>query len=178
VLSVVAASFAVRPECLRLRDRDGRLVGLFLAEPGQAGFALYQRHSVEKTPWVDRFRIEAGEPAAMVLYRTEYQSLGAGLPSGDEGGTVRLEDGWIVIDGMRRVFTRVVLGPSEIGEPRIMVGSRTWDLWRLAAGQGPLTLEAGRVPAARLAAWRRANAGRLARARAAPPEQAGNGAQR
>ncbi len=169
VTLAVVAAFFVRPDRLELRDRDGRVVGLF---PASRGFALYQLHSVEKQPWIDRFRVVAG---AMVLYRTEYKGLGAGLPSGDEGGTVTLQGGWIVIDGLHREWTRIVLGPSEIGQPRIMVGSETWDLWLLAAGRGPLSLEVVRVPLARQAGWWVGNAGMLARARTGAPQSAGTG---
>ena len=75
-------------------------------------FALSHRHSVAKLPWVDEFRVGSGNE--LVLYRTRYGAFGAGLPSGDEGGTVSLEDGWIVIDGMDRRFASVVLAPSGL----------------------------------------------------------------
>ena len=55
------------------------MAGLFLL--GRGGrFGLSHRHSVEKVPWVDEFRVGPGD--VMVLHRTRFGSFGAGLPSG------------------------------------------------------------------------------------------------
>jgi len=107
----------------------------------------------------------------MLLYRTRYGAFGAGLPSGDEGGTVSLEDGWIVIDGMDRRFASVALSPGAGTEHRLAIGGRAWALWPLAAGRAPVTMAVERTPLGRFAAWSLAHAGVLRRAAAtAGPE--------
>lgn len=172
----VAAAFFVRPECLSFRGRDGGIAGLFVL--GRDGsFALSHRHSVAKLPWVDEFRVGPGNE--MVLYRTRYGAFGAGLPSGDEGGTVSLEDGWIVIDGMDRRFGSVALSPGAATEHRLAIGGRAWALWPLAAGRAPVTMAVERAPLGLVAGWTLAHAGSLRRAAAAagpePSMDAGEG---
>ncbi|MCX7029449.1 MAG: DUF1850 domain-containing protein [Spirochaetes bacterium] len=151
----VAAAFFIRPACLALRDPAGRAVGLFPLGP-DARFELSHRHSVAKLPWVEWFRVGPGD--VMVLYRTRYGAFGAGLPSGDEGGTVSLEDGWIVIDGMDRRFPRVALSPSSFTEHRLAIGRRAWALWPLVAGRTPVTMAVDRQPLGLLVAWTFAHA--------------------
>jgi hypothetical protein len=163
-----AAAFFVRPACLSFRDREGRLAGLFLLGR-DGGFELSHRHSVAKLPWIEQFRVGPGD--VMLLYQTRYGAFGAGLPSGDEGGTVSLEDGWIVIDGMNREFHSVALSPSSFTEHRLAVGSRAWALWPLVAGRTPVTMAVSRPPIGLVAAWTIVHADRLSRAAAeAGPE--------
>jgi len=161
--SAVAAAFFVRPACLSFRDREGGLTGLFVL--GRDGsFALSHRHSVAKLPWVDDFRV--GPDGGMVLYRTRYGAFGAGLPSGDEGGTVSLEDGWIVIDGMDRRFASVALSLSSLTGHRVRIGTRAWSLWPLAR-RTPVTMAVERAPLGLAAAWTLSHVGSLRRAAAA-----------
>jgi len=89
------------------------------------------------------------------------------LDSGDEGGTVHLEDGWIVIDGMDRRFERVALSLSSLTEHRLRIGNRAWALWPLAAGRTPVTMAVERAALGPVTAWRLAHAGGLRRAAAA-----------
>jgi hypothetical protein len=162
--SAVAAAFFVRPACLSFRDREGGLAGLFVL--GRDGrFELSHRHSVAKLPWVDDFRV--GPEGEMVLFRTRYGAFGAGLPSGDEGGTVSLEGGWIVIDGMDRRFASVALSAGATTEHRLAIRGRAWALWPLAAGRTPVTMAVERTPLGLVAAWTLAHAGSLRRAGAA-----------
>ena len=165
-----AAAFFVRPACLSFRDRDGRPAGLFLLNR-DGEFELSHRHSVAKLPWIDEFRVGPG--GVMVLFRTRYGAFGAGLPSGDEGGMVSLDDGWIVIDGMHREFQSVALSVSSITGHRLAVGSRAWALWPVVAGRTPVTMAVERLPAGLVAAWFIGHAGLLRRAAAgAGPEPA------
>jgi hypothetical protein len=129
-----------------------------------AGFQLSHRHSVAKLPWIDQFRVGPGD--VMVLYRTRYGAFGAGLPSGDEGGTVSLEDGWIVIDGMDRRFASVAISARSFTEHRLAVGRRAWALWPLVAGRTPVTMAVSRPPIGLVAAWTITHADRLHRAAA------------
>lgn len=165
-----AAAFFVRPACLTLRDRDGHLAGIFPLDRG-GGFALSHRHSVANLPWVEWFRVDRGD--VMVLVRTRYGAFGAGLPSGDEGGTVSLEDGWIEIDGMRREFASFALSPASFTEHRLAIGRRAWALWPVVAGRTPVTVAVERLPLGVVAGWTIGHAGLLGRAAAAAgPEPA------
>jgi hypothetical protein len=132
---------------------------------------------VAKLPWIEQFRVGPGD--VMVLYRTRYGAFGAGLPSGDEGGTVSLEDGWIVIDGMDREFRSVALSASSFTEHRLEVGRRAWALWPLVAGRTPVIMSVEHPPIGVVAAWTIAHADRLHRAAAeagpAPQPEPGKG---
>jgi hypothetical protein len=63
-----------------------------------------------------------------------FKGLGAGLPFADEGGVVSLRDGAIVIDGMKRTFTRIDLIALPLTEHRLTVGGRERDLLALLGG--------------------------------------------
>lgn len=90
-----------------------------------------------RLPAIEYFR--PGPGRTLELYRTDYQGLGAGLPFGEEGGRVRLEGGWIVIDGLQRRFPSVSLSLLPLTEHRLGIAGREYDLFAVSGG-GPLTL--------------------------------------
>ena len=94
-------------------------------------FEISYRHSVARLPAIEYFRVGPGD--TLELYKTAYQGLGAGLPFGEEGGTVRLQDGWIVIEGLQRRFPSVTLSPMPLTEHRLRIGGREVDLAALSA---------------------------------------------
>jgi hypothetical protein len=133
VLLAAAAVFFTRLPCLVLRWPEGRLAALFPLERRDPGFSVSYRHSVARLPAVEYFR--PGPGGTLDLYRTDYRGLGAGLPFGEEGGTVRLENGWIVIEGLARRFRSVSLSPMPLTEHRLRVAGREIDLAALAGGR-------------------------------------------
>jgi hypothetical protein len=133
VLPAVAAVFFTRLPCLVLRRSEGRIIALFPLERLDPGFAVSYLHSVARLPAVEYFR--PGPGGTLELYRTDYRGLGAGLPFGEEGGAVRLQDGWIVIEGLARRFRRVSLSPMPLTEHRLRVNGREIDLVSLAGGR-------------------------------------------
>jgi hypothetical protein len=133
VLLAAAVIFFTRLPCLALRRPEGRLAALFPLERRNPGFAISYLHSVARLPAVEHFR--PGPGGTLELYRTEYRGLGAGLPFGEEGGSVHLEDGWIVIEGLARRFPSVSLSPMPLTEHRLRVNGREIDLVSLAGGR-------------------------------------------
>jgi len=130
---LAAALFFPREPCLTLRTRDGRLVAAYALDRREPRFQISYRHSVARLPAVEYFRATPG--GRIELYKTAYQGLGAGLPFGEEGGTVRLECGWILIEGLRRSFPSVTLSPMTLTEHRLRIGGREVDLAALAGGR-------------------------------------------
>ena len=133
---LVAAVFFPREPCLTLRARDGRVVATYALDRREPRFQIAYRHSVARLPAIEYFR---ASNRGLELYKTSYQGLGAGLPFGTEGGVVRLEDGWIVIEELRRSFPSVTLSPMPLTEHRLRIGGREVDLAALSASRA-LTL--------------------------------------
>lgn len=137
---LAAAFFFWREPCLTLRATDGRLLASYALDRREPGFQIAYRHSVARLPAVEYFRVSGEE---LELYRTAYQGLGAGLPFGEEGGTVRLEDGWILLEGLQRRFPAVSLSPMPLTEHSLRIGGRRVDLAALS-GSRALTLRGER----------------------------------
>jgi hypothetical protein len=133
-VALVAAAVLLVPrhDCLVVRTGSGRIVALFPLAEEEPAFIIAWRHSVTKEPCAEYYR--KGEGGAIELYKTVFKGLGAGLPFGDEGGTVSLRDGAIVIDGMKRTFTRIDLIALPLTEHRLTVGGRERDLLALLGG--------------------------------------------
>ncbi|ADH97973.1 DUF1850 domain-containing protein [Salisediminibacterium selenitireducens] len=76
-------------------EREGQV---FFERPVSAGdiYELSWIHSVEKTPWAERYAVTDGD--AFLLERTEFASYGAGVPH--EANEVRTENGMIIYDGI------------------------------------------------------------------------------
>lgn len=58
-------------------------------------------HSVEHFPWTERFEIR--EDGTLLLREIRFRGYGAGVPN-ERGRSVRLEDGWIVHEGIDEIF--------------------------------------------------------------------------
>ena len=119
-----AALLMPGPHRLVVRDGSGRIAASFPLRGEDAGFSLAWVHSVMLVPCVEYFR--RGDNGTVELYRTKYKGLGAGLPYGDEGGVVTLEDGWIVIDGMRRTFPSITLLTSPVAPHTLGIAGRVY----------------------------------------------------
>lgn len=59
-------------------------------------------HSIELSRWTDTFEFDG---AALQLIETRFKQYGAGMPL-DEG-TIRTEDGWVVVEDIHREFESI-----------------------------------------------------------------------
>ncbi len=135
--ALVAAACLFREPSLELRAGNGKVLAAYALDRSEPVFEISYRHSVARLPAIEYFRAAPG--GGLVLYKTAYQGLGAGLPFGEEGGTVRLEGGWILIEGLHRRFPSVTLSPMPLTEHRLLVGGRKIDLSQLS-GARPILL--------------------------------------
>jgi hypothetical protein len=138
--------------CLVVRDEAGLVRAAFPLPPGGC-FAMQYRHSVTRQPCIERFHRGRGD--TMVLVATEFQGLGAGLPFTDEGGSVTLRGGWIVLTGLHRVFEDVRVAPLELTQHRVIVAGAGHDLLALIGGRGQARLAIERLGPAALGGHRR-----------------------
>lgn len=150
VVGVEATRVAsTRVEAAEPQPAQPRQVAIFPLGRG-ATFDLSFLHSVARCPVVEYFRV--GPEGGMVLERSEYAGLGAGLPFSEEGGTVRIREGRIVLEGLHREFTRIALLPLPLTGHRLRVGGRSLDLSTLPRGHGAVVLTVERRAAAAAAA--------------------------
>jgi len=154
VLAAAAALLIPSHECLVVRTRAGRTAALFPIGREEPAFVISWRHSVTREPCAEYFR--RGRDGRIELYRTVFKGLGAGLPFSDEGGTVSLQDGSIVIDGLSRSLERITLAVLPLTEHRLAVGGSEREVLALTGGEhfADLTIERmplGRVLLARIA---------------------------
>jgi hypothetical protein len=138
VLALVLASTRLQVPCLVVQDREQKEVAFFPLWGKDATFDISFLHSVARRPVVESFR--RGPADRIVLFRTTYQGLGAGLPFGEEGGTVSVRNGWITLEGIHRELPRLVILPLPLTEHRLRVRGRPVDLLGLLGGRGPATL--------------------------------------
>ena len=101
-----------------------------LAVPVETGaeVTLAYTHSVEKTPVRDVYVID-GDSLRMV--RTEFDSYGAGLPSGAD--VERTDDG--LVAPVDRSYDRLRVSPGSIAGHELRVGEDRHDLVALADGE-------------------------------------------
>ena len=132
VLAAAAVAFLPRHDCLVLRTGSGRTAARFPLAADEPAFVISWRHSVTLQPCAEYYR-NAGS-GTIEMYRTVFKGLGAGLPFGDEGGTVSLRDGAIVIDGMARTLRRIDLIALPLTEHRLTVGGKEYALLDLLDG--------------------------------------------
>lgn len=115
--------------------RTGRVLWRAAVAPGSTAVLRY-RHSVERTPVVERFRVESG---GLRFVEMRFVSQGAGLPT---EGYVR-EGGEFVLRGDRWVGALPVVVTGVAGHV-LSVDGEDVDLVRLGGDGAALILEAGR----------------------------------
>lgn len=76
-------------------------------------------HSIELSRWTDTFEFDG---TLLQLVETRFKQYGAGMPL-DEG-TVRMEDGWVVIEDIDRTFEAITWIHSHRVEYRIGIDDR------------------------------------------------------
>jgi hypothetical protein len=143
---ILAAGFIIRPWVLRLDDqRRAKTVLLVRADPGDT-FVLSYVHSVERSPVRDYFQIDGD--GRLTLYRTEFQSSNAGLPSRlAPGETLVRRNGNFRISGRRLVLDEVSFWVGEAYGNALFINEASYDLPALA-GDALLKIHAVRTTAA------------------------------
>lgn len=133
--AIIAAAVVSLPlrDCLVVRTGCAKTAALFPLGREDPAFIISWRHSVTREPCAEYYR--RAEGGRIALYRTVFKGLGAGLPFGDEGGRVSIQDGAIVIDGMERTLPRIVLAALPLTEHRLQAGRREAAVLSLLDGE-------------------------------------------
>jgi hypothetical protein len=130
---------------LVVRDAQGLRYAFVVQQ--QPRFSLAWTHSVEKENWVETFRIDQG---SIALVSTRFKTFGAGVPD-HAGHETRLENGWVVMDGIDRIVDPLAVQAAAAERYRMRYGGRWFALSR--PGEAPiLTFAVRRAPV--IAMWR------------------------
>lgn len=88
-------------------------------------FIVGWRHSVEKTPWKETYRVRDGD--VLELESTDYQSYGAGTPDA-EGQVELLPDGYIRVTEIERTIPYYSLFYIPISRYYIKIDGKRYGL--------------------------------------------------
>ncbi|PRX42528.1 hypothetical protein CLV97_10116 [Planifilum fimeticola] len=103
-------------------EQSGRRYGLFRVEE-DARIRLSWIHSVERTPWVEQYRIRGTK---LILTEVRVKSFGAGVDV--EAPESKVEGGWVVMRKMDREFDALHFIYSRRAGHRLHLGNRDLDL--------------------------------------------------
>lgn len=110
---------------LLIKDEiQDRIVITKKVKPSQE-FATLIKHSVQKTPVYEFYRIE--EDQTLTVTRTKLQDLGWGMPSVLEREVV-FKDGFMIMDGINRNLDILHFRVNYIAEPKLIIGDEEIDL--------------------------------------------------
>lgn len=103
-------------------EQSGRRYGLFRVEE-DARIRLSWIHSVERTPWVEQYRIRGTK---LILTEARVKSFGAGVDV--EAPESKVEGGWVVMRKMDREFDALHFIYSRRAGHQLHLGNRDLDL--------------------------------------------------
>lgn len=113
---------------------------------GVESFTLSWTHSVEKTEWIERWRVEG---ATLVLDEARVRGSGAGMEPPDGA---HLVDGWWIYQAPRRVSGLLLAASGATGRGWQLctaVGCRDLERWLTLAGRAPALIRVHAGPRCR-----------------------------
>jgi len=126
--------------CLALTSHpDGAGLSQIALPEDDTSFTITYVHSVTRTPVLERYAISGSE---IVETEMRFEQHGPGLPTqADSGGTFSRSDGRFVVT-MDRHFPTIVMQVHRDQSPRLVAGTRSFDL----AQWGNRALVLGAIP--------------------------------
>jgi hypothetical protein len=136
----LVVSGSAQGACLALTSHpDGEGLSLIALPAEDASFTITYVHSVTRTPVLERYAISGSE---IVETEMRFEQHGPGLPTeADAGGTFSHGDGRFVVT-MDRHFPIIVMQVHRDQSPRLVAGTRLFDL----AQWGNRALVLGAIP--------------------------------
>jgi hypothetical protein len=116
------------------------LLTWFVVSPEHEAFSLRFVHSVERTPVLEKYRVDRQNN--LVLYATEYESFGVGLPFLASEGKFTAIDGRFILE-MNRVFPTVSLRTWPEGQLTLTARSQQHRLYQMLPSGSMVRLSAG-----------------------------------
>lgn len=128
--------------CLFVESESGLLKWFFISTD-QKTVSLRFIHSVERTPVLEKYKVNGQHK--LVLYETEYESFGVGLPFLASEGRFHAKDGRFVME-MDRVFPSVSLRTGPEAQLTLTVNSQQYPLYQMLPSGALVRLSAGTWP--------------------------------
>ncbi|MBN1828024.1 MAG: DUF1850 domain-containing protein [Deltaproteobacteria bacterium] len=130
LLGMIAGGFFVwLSHPVRLFLVENKSIGqvLFCRRIDRPGFtfATVIRHSVQKTPVFEYYRLE--NDGNLLLTGTSLQDLGWGMPS-TVNSTIEFKNNFMIIDGINRLLKALPFRVSYIAEPHLIIQGAPIDL--------------------------------------------------
>lgn len=130
--------FLLQP-CLFV-DSEHRLITWFVVFPEHEAFSLQFVHSVERTPVLEKYRVDSQNN--LVLYQTEYESFGVGLPFLASEGKFTAQNDRFILE-MNRVFPTVALRTWPEGQLTLTANNKQHRLYQVLPSGSMVRLSAG-----------------------------------
>ena len=125
VVALLVPSLA-HAACITLASHpDGARLSLLALPEEDLSFSITYVHSVTRTPVIERYKLAGSE---IVETEMRFEQHGPGLPTeADAGGTFSNGDGRFVVT-MDRHFPTIVMQVHRDQSPRLVAGTRSFDL--------------------------------------------------
>lgn len=121
-------------------EQSGRRYGLFWVKE-DAQIRLSWIHSVERTPWVEQYRIRGTK---LILTEVRVKSFGAGVDV--EAPESKVEGGWVVMRKMDREFDVLHFVYSRRAGHQLHLGDRDLDLKSRVPHHAPVEVRIRKRP--------------------------------
>lgn len=107
-------------------------------------FYIYFKHSVNKTPVYEYFRIENNK---FVVYKTTFYSYGAGMPDGTEGLglNIKIENGQVQIDNINRKLDSFTVFVGTYADHTVHTDNESFMLKEYIEPQNPAVFRVRKV---------------------------------
>ncbi|WP_230739757.1 DUF1850 domain-containing protein [Methanooceanicella nereidis] len=128
VLSALLVSFLPTGMVAVVKEKDGSVILYEPVKPGDVILVGFT-HSVEKVPDIEYF--EVGRDRKLLLTRTIYGSMGAGLPSDDTFNVTYDGNGYFLIDNINKTFDSISYMTGDIPKHYIIIHENKYPIYSL-----------------------------------------------
>ena len=136
---VCSLLFLLLQPCLFV-ETDRQLFSWYFIARDEEAFSLRFIHSVEKTPVIEKFKID--DQSNLVMFATEYESFGVGLPFLASEGHFYAEGNRFILE-MNRVFPSVSLRTGPEAQLILTVNNNRHELYKMLPSGTLVRLSAG-----------------------------------
>lgn len=141
---LVISTYLLKPVYV-LTIKDMEKHSILLAQKVEPGFefATLIRHSVQKTPVYEYYRVEMDD--TLTVTRTELQDLGWGMPS-TLNHKVEFTDSYMIMDEINRNIQYLPFRVNYIAEPHLIIGDLKVDLIEYVGNDQLINIRVQRLP--------------------------------
>jgi hypothetical protein len=132
-------TFLLIQPCLFVESEQD-LLNWFVISSGKEAFSLRFIHSVERTPVLEKYQVDSQNN--LLLFATEYESFGVGLPFLASEGHFIAKDGHFILE-MNRVFPSINFRTWPEAQLTLTVKNQQYRLHQMLPSGSVVRLSAG-----------------------------------